>query len=117
MAALFFGNFLDQFLITFSTLRINIGVFSLTELSISKNILPNDFFNGFKLLSNSLYLAVTSSGPIDLPPTAPRCLSEPPKSKNSIELELAQLKKELLVVNQERDILKKASAYFASQML
>ena len=43
-------------------------------------------------------------------------ISEPPKSKNSIELELAQLKKELLVVNQERDILKKASAYFASQI-
>ena len=36
--------------------------------------------------------------------------------KSSIEKELLALQKELLLVKQERDILKKASAYFASQM-
>jgi transposase len=37
-------------------------------------------------------------------------------SKSLVELELQKLKKEFLIVQQERDILKKASAYFASQM-
>ena len=43
-------------------------------------------------------------------------ISAPSNSTNAVELELAQLQKELLIVKQERDILKKASAYFASQM-
>lgn len=38
-------------------------------------------------------------------------------STNNIQLELKKLKKELLRVKQERDILKKASAYFAREIL
>jgi transposase len=39
------------------------------------------------------------------------------KSSSDIELENKQLKKELLRVKQERDILKKAMAYFAEETL
>jgi len=38
-------------------------------------------------------------------------------SKETLEEELKRLRKELLVVNQEREILKKAAAYFAKETL
>ena len=46
----------------------------------------------------------------------PSALIKTNTNKNPAELELAQLKKDFSIVKQERDILKKASAYFASQM-
>lgn len=39
------------------------------------------------------------------------------KALTDIELELARVKRELAVVKMERDILKKATAYFAGESL
>lgn len=90
---------------------------STVQLVLSNNEKAATIAKDLDLNIKTLYVWISAYKRTNNIPTRARKTFQEPTRKESLEDELKRVKKELVIAKQERDILKKATAYFAKEVL
>jgi len=90
---------------------------STVQLILNNNEKATTIASNLDLNLKTLYAWINTYKKANNIPTRTRKHFQEPTRKESLEDELKRVKKELATAKQERDILKKATAYFAKEVL
>jgi transposase len=90
---------------------------STVQLILNNNEKATTIAKDLDLNIKTLYVWISTYKKANNIPIRTRKSFQEPTRKESLEDELKRVKKELVIAKQERDILKKATAYFAKEVL
>jgi len=90
---------------------------STVQLILNNNEKATTIAKDLDLNIKTLYVWISMYKKVNNIPTRTRKSFQEPARNESLEDELKRVKKELVIAKQERDILKKATAYFAKEVL